>query len=354
MQIRMDFPGGNGIIRDITDNTITMVPDLRDTSIPWFYWMFQVTGAQGKTLHFRFPENCVGYLGGAVSPDGEHWRWAGGRDNDGNGFSYTFGAEEDSLYFCHDMRYPVERFVRFAEGTDLLRYPFARTRHGREVPAYLAGTGDRYLLLTSRHHCCESTGTWVLEGVVRAYLENPIPGLRLMTVPFIDLDGVEEGDQGKSRIPFDHCHDYVTGIYPETRAMLDFAESHSVAFYVDCHSPWHLGGRNDHVFLSGAYAKEDSHTLCLEPYLLEANRLFPGGLCYDPASSVPFYCDWNQDLPRGQETSKRYFARRKDVIFSASMETTYFGTLEDPVSTDKLLLVGKRLYWALRSLYAAQ
>ena len=78
--------------------------------------------------------------------------------------------------------------------------------------------GYKKVLLTSRHHACESTGSYVLEGVIKALCENPIEGYEFFVVPMTDFDGVCDGDQGKNRIPHDHNRDYdpdVPSIYSE-------------------------------------------------------------------------------------------------------------------------------------------
>ena len=78
------------------------------------------------------------------------------------------------------------------------------------------------MILTSRHHACESTGSYVLEGVLDGLLQHPMENLQVICVPFVDYDGVVDGDQGKYRLPRDHECDYgrdVPPIYPETAAI---------------------------------------------------------------------------------------------------------------------------------------
>ena len=48
-------------------------------------------------------------------------------------------------------------------------------------------------------------------------LQNPIPNYLVYVIPFVDIDGVENGDQGK-QAPHDHNRDYINSpIYPETK-----------------------------------------------------------------------------------------------------------------------------------------
>ena len=72
----------------------------------------------------------------------------------------------------------------------------------------------RYLVLTARHHACESMASHVLEGILSGVLADDDCGRRwregwqVVAAPFMDKDGVEDGDQGKNRRPHDHNRDY--------------------------------------------------------------------------------------------------------------------------------------------------
>ncbi len=90
-------------------------------------------------------------------------------------------------------------------------------KKGKDIPCFTLGNGSKHIALISRHHACESTGTFVLEGVIAALLKNPIPDTTVFCVPMVDFDGVCTGDHGKRRNPNDHNRDYTVGesaIYP--------------------------------------------------------------------------------------------------------------------------------------------
>ena len=84
-----------------------------------------------------------------------------------------------------------------------------RLRFGR-----LDGAPAQRVLLTARHHACESLASYALEGLIAEAL-GPSDEARRMresvefaAIPFVDKDGVEDGDQGKNRKPRDHNRDY--------------------------------------------------------------------------------------------------------------------------------------------------
>lgn len=349
MRIHAEFSGGNIIVEEIRGDEVRMRPDLRDTTTPWFYWCFCVEGAQGRKLTFRFPENCVGSFGAAVSSDLENWRWSGEADEDENGFTYTFGAQEERVYFCHDMRYSIERFEAFArKNPQLRRTVFARSLKGREVAAFVAGEGDEWMILTSRHHCCESTGTYVMEGAAAEYLKHPIPGVKLLLVPFMDTDGVADGDQGKNRAPHDHNRDYIQEIYPEIQALKAFAQSHRVRYFLDLHSPWHKGGRNDTVFLVTPGEGMIPRVKLLEECLKKTFSADEGAMTYDPANTMRWNEEWNVPTPKGLRTSGNFFGSLPGIFYASTLETAYFGTPEDPVSIEKLIANGSCVMKAFR------
>jgi murein tripeptide amidase MpaA len=108
-----------------------------------------------------------------------------------------------------------------------------RTRKGRSVERLHAGkiNGEpKYrVLLTARHHACEMIASYALEGFLESILSNTELGhwfqnnVEVLAVPFMDKDGVEDGDQGKHRRPHDHNQDYISdSIYPSVRAMKQF------------------------------------------------------------------------------------------------------------------------------------
>ncbi len=249
------FEGGNGRIISIDGDRIILDADLRDTEGDWFFWCIKVMGAAGGTLHFEFPSSHrVGYFGAAVSYDLENWHWQHRecKSGDGRHFSYTFSDDENEVYLAHDMVYRPKRFLKFAESLGLAVKELCISEKGRSVPYIDTEKGDGVILLTARHHACESTGSYILEGVLDEMLKCLSDKYRVICVPFVDMDGVTDGDQGKNRSGHDHNRDYTRGepsIYRSVAEIRRIADRAPLKYAFDFHSPWHWSGLNDTVFI---------------------------------------------------------------------------------------------------------
>ena len=114
MEIKSDFVGGNIRIEKQDGNTYYLNNELRDTQEDWFYWAFCAEGFGGKTVTFKFPENRIGYYGPAVSHDLKKWEWLG-KGEEANAFAYTFGKDENKVYFAHSMLYHPDRVLQGKE-----------------------------------------------------------------------------------------------------------------------------------------------------------------------------------------------------------------------------------------------
>ncbi len=352
MIISKDFPGGNISVISVDGDRVLLANEIRDTTQDWFYWAFHVTGCAGKTVTFDFsPKAWIGYWGPAVSHDLKKWAWGGETAEDRQSFRYTFGPDEDSVYFCHDLLYSTERFERFAREKGLAVSALCLSEKGVPQPLVTLGDGSDTVLLTSRHHACESTGTYVMEGILSELCERPIPGVKVLAVPFMDMDGVMAGDQGKSRAPHDHNRDYIDApLYSSVRAVKALAERENVVYMFDLHSPWHLSGRNDVAF-------EVRKNVDMRPAqvrfgaLLEAEcRKAPEAFQYRTENDMDANVEWNQDTAMNS-SSTGFFAHRAGVRVCFSLETPYFGQPDNIATQDSLLALGRCMARAIRAAY---
>lgn len=345
MRIHGDFLGGNITVKGWEGDTVYLENQLRDTDGDWFYFAFCVEGAEGKTLTFSMQPNRLGFFGPAVSYDLKEWRWLD--TVEGDSFTYTFSETESKVYFAHHMLYHPDRFFDFAKKKGLALTELCQSRGGRSVPCVRLGEGKQSILLTARHHACESTGSYVLEGVLEELVQSPIENAAIFCVPFVDLDGVCEGDQGKSRRPHDHNRDYgpaEPSLYPECAAIRSYADRNGCLFAVDFHSPWHKGGENDTVFVvRNSQKKADRFDRF--SHLLEA-ALTEDAMSYSIANDHPPMTTWNrQPSPSFGYT----MSVRPECNLAFSLETAYFGTKGNKVSQARLLALGRCFARAMKA-----
>jgi len=225
IRVDCDFPGGNIVVDGIEGDVVRLRPDLRDTAGWWFYWCFRVRGAAGRTLRFEFTDGQpVGVRGPAVSTDGgKTWRWHGAGNGNTRSFSWRFAPEQNEVRFAFTIPYLQanwQTFLAAHKGNPRLRPEvLCRSRGNRPVQCLYVSDPDGHprhrILLTARHHACESMASFAVEGLLQTVLAGDtedarwlLENVELLVVPFVDKDGVEKGDQGKNRRPRDHNRDY--------------------------------------------------------------------------------------------------------------------------------------------------
>jgi hypothetical protein len=303
-----DFPGGNIILETIEGDVIRVRQDLRDTKGDWFYWCFRVRGAAGRTFTVHFTKgNVIGVRGPAVSMDGgRSWRWLGAVK--GSSFQYAVPAGTAEVRFCFTMPYlesDLKAFLsRHVKRAHLRIGSLCRSRKGRDIELLrfgrVEGAPAHRVLLTARHHCCESMASYALEGLIGFVMEDGEDGAWLrrhvafLAVPFMDKDGVEDGDQGKNRKPHDHNRDYVQAIYPSVRALKTLVPAWSagrVDVALDLHCPWIRGTHNEVIYFVGGKDQALWGRVTAFARILESVR--KGPLVYRAGDNLPFGKAWN-------------------------------------------------------------
>jgi len=256
VKISTSFPGGNVVVEKIDANTIYLNSDLRGGQ-PWFYWCFDATVAKpGKRVFDLGKPKKIGVRGPAFSIDeGKSWRYLGTENVDitpqAERFTYEFTKVNQRVRFAVAIPYlqhDLDAFIKKnAANLILTKSELTKTRKGTSVDLLRIGNpvpGVIPMLVTARHHACESTASYVLEGFLQEAISDSPAGLEfrklhvLFAVPIVDKDGVEAGDQGKNRMPHDHNRDYGENpIYPEIQAISDIANSQKIHFAIDFHCP---------------------------------------------------------------------------------------------------------------------
>jgi hypothetical protein len=368
-EIDCDFPGGNIVLDRIDGDAVYLHQDPRDTAGFWFYWYFRVRGAAGRTLRFRFTDrNVIGVRGPAVSTDGgRSWSWLGTESVQGASFAYAFPADVGEVRFCLAFPYfesNLDEFLRRHEGNpSLVVEHHATSLKGRAVRRLrlgrLDGEPEHRVLLACRHHCCEMMASWALEGIMEAVLSDAPDGvwfrrhIELAVVPFMDADGVADGDQGKNRKPHDHNRDYLgESIYPEVAALREFVPRWSqgkLRIALDMHCPYLSGrspsqaGNEDIYFVAGRDADKWAE---LEKFsaILEETR--QGPLPYRRKQNLPHGQMWNT-LAEPRSFS-RWAALQPGVTLAAGMEIPYATATEVDVTDQSARALGRDLARAMR------
>ncbi len=383
IQLDTNYPGGNVRIVRREGNTFTLAPDLRDTEGWWFYFNFRLRAPAEQPVTIRFAErNPIGVRGPALSTDsGRTWKWMG------KGAVQKSDAEGKTVWSFQAAVPKVAAEARFAFAPAYLEShlrdwlavhksspalqvsELCRSRKGRSVELLRAGCLNAaqargVVLLTSRHHACESMATYALEGLLTAALAEDELGRRwrehwqILALPFADKDGVEDGDQGKNRAPHDHNRDYnAAPIYPEVSVWMKLGESlkHRVAFSLDLHCPYISGKWNDRAYFVGssvpaAAAKEKAFAQVLE-------RVRRGPIPFNAADGyLPFGVAWNQSANSSAGRSNGAWAcdTFPEARFTGSIEIAYADALGVEVNADSARALGRDLARAILEYLEAQ
>jgi hypothetical protein len=360
------MPSGNARVISLTDNEVRLAPDVRDTQEPWFYWHVRVRGCAGRIVRFIFEEpNTLTVRGAAVSRDGGWtWQWIPEYDPVQWAFTYNCGPD-DELHFSLAMPYTLrnlDQWLAAHRGSPALQAgSLCQSRSGRDVPLLRLGRLDDQetcqALITCRHHCCEMMPSYQLEGLMEGVLADDSTGRALREhvafsiVPLVDLEGVEAGDQGKSRAPHDHNRDYGSpSIYPETAAIRHLVNrklDDRLRLTLDLHGPWVRHRWNEHIYIVGTQNEANAaRQQAFAAVLKKANA--GGALPYGPDGLLPFGQEWNTWMPGSALcSSTRWMAANVPGATCLSMEFPYADVLGTPVTAEAARDFGRAMARAI-------
>ncbi len=279
MTIKIDsnFPGGNIVVENIDGNNIFLHQELRDTPQDWFYWCFRLRDVTAKWLDFTFTKSrAIGVRGPAVSVDqGKTWRWLGSDCVQESNFIYPCPHGTNEVYLSFGMPYQELHWQYFIKGLSgnpaISVHQLCTTPQGRNVEYLLLGCLAREplhrIVITCRHHCCEMMASYALEGLIQWIADDNNSEaewlrqyVQFLIVPFVDKDGVENGDQGKGRQGRDHNRDYTEdSIYATTaaiRRLIPVWGKNRLSIGIDLHCPHIAGGYNELIYIVGSQNKQ--------------------------------------------------------------------------------------------------
>jgi hypothetical protein len=369
-RIDAGYPGGNIVVERVDGDEVYLHQDQRDTARWWFYWNFRVRGGGGRRLTFHFTnKDVVGRRGPAVSLDrGVSWSWLG-RGNvrtrkGGVSFSYEFPQRCGEVRFCYTFPYVASDLVRFLKkhaGSEHLEVAeLCRSREGRPVTKLrlgrVRGEAAHRVFITCRSHACESMASHVLEGALAGILAETDEGawlrehVEFLVIPFVDTDGVEDGDQGKARKPRDHNRDYKgDSLYPETRAIRELVPQWSggrMRISLDMHCPWI---REQNMYQVGAPRDEIWREQQAFGRLLEREASKLEALPYRTSRDVPWGKRWNtpKNFTVGLGISQ-WSGAIEGVRIATTLEIPYSVVGKTTITAANTRLFGRALAAAIR------
>lgn len=357
------LPAGNIVFERILNDTVYVHQELRGSKKAWFYWAFRVRGAQGKKLTFVFTKSfAICERGPVVSLDkGKSYEYLAEEGSTPHSFTYTFPADAKEVWFSECHPYTPEMWEAFLKKpghigefeTGIL----CKSRKGRDVPFMRMTTKNtlpkKSVVVSARHHCSEAPATFVMEGFIATFLENSELGawlrdnIELTVVPFIDMDGAVEGDQGKWRLPHDHNRDYVDFIYPETAAFASLMAETEPHIFMDFHNP-KLYKYNDN-YIYTPYKEYNG----VEEYNFSAliEKYQEGGLAYKTTDNMPYGVSWNStsNYTQGMNVTSWVSANIKTIEICRTFEIPFAYSNGELVYPDKMRKFGHGLARALKA-----
>ncbi|MFN7139117.1 MAG: M14 family zinc carboxypeptidase, partial [Limisphaerales bacterium] len=332
----------------------------------WFYWYFRAVGGAGRTITFNFTDGApVGVRGPAVSLDGGlNWSWLGKQTNT-KSFTYSFPTNADIVRFSFGIPYTEANLKSFLErhmtNSALQQRILCQSRKGRDVEQLhvgrLDGNARHRVLITCRAHACEMMSSYAGEGIIEAALSDGPDGkwfrenVELMLIPFVDKDGVEDGDQGKNRRPRDHNRDYdANSLYPETRTLQQLVPTWSegrLKLALDLHCPSIRGESNEKIYLVGS--ENPAIWKGQERFGKLLEQVQQGTLPYRATNNLPFGKGWNTSRNYSAGTSgARWAASLPGVQLATTIELPYANASGAEVTAETAREFGQDLLRAIR------
>jgi hypothetical protein len=203
--------------------------------------------------------------------------------------------------------------------------------------------------------------SYVLEGFLAATLDETEDSrwfreqAEVLAIPFVDKDGVEQGDQGKNRKPHDHNRDYKgESIYGSVAAIRRFVPAWSggrLSVAIDLHCPSIRGPHNEVIYMVGSPDPAMWRRQVAFGKVLE--QVQRGPLKYRAADNLPFGQAWNTGNNFGDHMScSMWAAQLAGTGMATSLEVPYANAAGHSVDADSARAFGRDLTRAVRQYLA--
>ena len=360
--IDKELPAGNIVFERMVNDTVYVHQELRGSKKAWFYWAFRARGCQGKTLTFVFTKSfAICERGPLVSLDkGKSYEYLAEEGSTPHMFTYTFPADAKEVWFYECHPYTPEMWKAFLKKPHKGKFEtgvLCKTRKGRDVPFFRMTPQNqapkKSVFLSARHHCSEAPAEYAMEGLVATFLEDSELGawlrenVELTVVPFVDMDGAVDGDQGKWRLPHDHNRDYTDFLYPETAALASLMAETEPHIFIDFHNPKLYKYNDNYIYTpykSYYGSNEVNFSALIEKYQ-------EGGLKYQLSDDLPFGKSWNSshNYTDGYNVTEWVHQNIKSIEIVRTMEFPFAYANGELVYPNKMRAFGHGMARALRA-----
>ncbi|MFW5866491.1 MAG: M14 family zinc carboxypeptidase [Armatimonadota bacterium] len=272
MTVRPAEPSGNGHIVDVRRAgeswRVRFASEPRTSPQPlWFHIEARDAGGAPVEFVWELPDICLGdrnslhLLRPVLRADAGDWTRCENvsvdEHDDGRRslrFSHAGGADAVAAAFCFPYA-PEHLDATLTERGDAWeRSLIGVTHESRSLERLrLAGshpTPRPGVYLMARQHSGETPGSWVLDGILRFLASDDDEAAKLRDTldvwacPFVDLDGVVNGDYGKDALPWDYNRAWErlpmrAAVHAIQRDLERFHERTGPRIVIDLHGPGH-------------------------------------------------------------------------------------------------------------------
>ena len=343
LKVHAGFPGGNIIVEEYRGDSVLIRHDMSMCDGWWFWWYFEAvnTADEPYRVRFEFTEGSpIGIAGPCVCINGGAWHWLGRECVDNNTFEFRFSPEMKTCRFAFSIPYLESDLQQFLSSHPAIQVTaLAKTLESRRVELLHipSETGRFALYFTARHHACEAMADYVLEGIMAERLENPVlrRNADFYLVPFMDKDGVENGDQGKNRPPHDHNRDYGHFLYEATSAFVKLLSEHRERNFLalDIHCPFM---NDDKLFFV-----EPPDTAGLQRFREAFLACHTGGVPYQASDDLQYNSGWNDATL--ENSCSGYILREGLIRLAFSMEVPYAEARGLRITEERARMLGRDL-----------
>ncbi len=205
--------------------------------------------------------------------------------------------------------------------------------------------------------------SYSLEGIIESILTEPEnqwlrENVQFLVIPFMDKDGVEDGDQGKNRRPRDHNRDYAgESIYPSVKTLRELVPQWSegkLRVAIDMHNPYIRGNMNEHIYFVCGPDEENSQNIMrysdfLEQSTQKRNVNNSESLLFHKKNVLPWNTAWNTpDNYTQGKSNARWTSELPGIWFGSTIEIPYANAEGRVVTAESARLFGHDMASALQ------